>query len=287
MPKLLSGLVDETGDAFIANMDRAGIDVSMIMMIDVGQPVFGEEPEVPVEAQIEFYAEIQKRHKGRLYCHAAVDHRRAGHVELLKRAIAGHGLVGIGEITPDGFSIADEALRPAMTLASDLGAPVQLHTRTGVWTDLSGKDYSEGNSVHPMHAARLARELPDLKIVLCHAGFPHWWHAAGAAIADHPNCVIDISNWNEEFEEHEGDLVARLATWRSLVGTERILFASDQPSGPRFTGERSTLKEWANFIRGLPENAARWGYRFTAEEAAAIMGGNAMRFYGLDGESRT
>ncbi len=107
------------------------------------------------------------------------------------------------------------------------------------------------------------------------------------AIADHPNCVIDISNWNEEFEEHEGDLVARLATWRSLVGTERILFASDQPSGPRFTGERSTLKEWANFIRGLPENAARWGYRFTAEEAAAIMGGNAMRFYGLDGESRT
>jgi predicted TIM-barrel fold metal-dependent hydrolase len=286
MPKLLSGLVDETGDGFIANMDRAGIDVSMIMMIDVGLPVFGEEPEIPVERQIEFYADIQRRHAGRLYCHAAVDHRRPGHVDLLRHGIKDLGLVGIGEITPDGFSIADDVVRPAMRLASDLGAPVQVHTRTGVWTELAGHDFSERNSVHPAHVARLARELPDLRIVLCHAGFPHWWHAAAAAIADLPNCVIDISNWNEDFAGHEGELVAKLATWRSLIGIERILFASDQPSGPRFTGERSTLREWAAFIRDLPQHAARWGYRFSEAEAAAIMGRNAMRFYGLEGGKR-
>ena len=281
MPKLLSGIVDETGDDFIANMDRASVYASLIMMLDVGEPVFGEEPETSLERQIEFYAELQQRHRGRLFCHVAVDFRRSNHLDLIRRAVIENGFVGIGEITPDGFSIADDTIRPMMKLASDLGIPVQLHTRTGVWTDLSGTDFSEDNTVHPIHVARLARDLPDLKVVLCHAGFPHWWHAAGSAIIDLPNCVLDISNWNEDFHENEGELVARLATWRSLVGIDRILFASDQPSGVRFTGDRSTLREWVAFIRDLPINAARWGYRFTTDEAEAILGRNAARFYNL------
>ena len=49
MPRLLEGLVDQTGDDFIANMDAAGIDATMVMMLDVGAPVFGEEPPPPLE----------------------------------------------------------------------------------------------------------------------------------------------------------------------------------------------------------------------------------------------
>lgn len=282
MPKLLGGLVDLDGDDFIANMDRAGIDVTMVMMLDVGAPVFGEEPGTPVEQQIEFYAGLQERHPGRLRCHASVDVRREGHLELIRRAIVDHGLAGIGEITPDGFSVADESARPTMKLAAELGVPVQVHTRTGVWTDLAGSDFSEANPVHPVHVARLARELPDLKIVLCHAGFPHWWQRAAEVIADLPNCVLDISNWNETYRENEGEMIVRLATWRSLVGIERILFASDQASGPRFTGERSELPQWVDFVRRLPENAARWGYSFGEDEVRAMLGANALRFYDGD-----
>lgn len=281
LPKLLSGIVDPDGDQFVANMDAAGVATSLIMMIDVGAPVFGEEPEVGVEAQIDYYAALQKRHPGRLYCHAGVDHRRPGHLDIVRRAIRDGGLVGIGEITPDGFSVADAAFRPLMRLAADLGVPVQIHTRTGVWTEFAGVDFSEANPVHPVHVARLAREVPDLKIVLCHAGFPHWWQRAAELIADLPNCVLDISNWNETLGHDEAELVARLATWRALVGIERILFASDQASGARFTGERSELPHWTGFIRDLPARAARWGTRFTPAEAAAIAGANARRFYSL------
>lgn len=279
MPRLLSGLVDTDGDDFVANMDRAGIDVTMVMMIDVGAPIFGEEPETPVEKQIEFYAALQKRHPDRLRCHVSVDIRRDDHVGLMRRAILDHGLSGVGEITPDGFSACGADARPMMRLAADLGVPVQIHTRTGVWTDFAGTDFSEANPVHPVHVARLARELPDLKIVLCHAGFPHWWQAAAELIADLPNCVLDISNWNETYRHDEGEMIARLATWRSIVGAERILFASDQASGKRFTGERSELPQWVEFIRLLPENASRWGYRFSQDEATAILGANALRFY--------
>jgi predicted TIM-barrel fold metal-dependent hydrolase len=81
---------------------------------------------------------------------------------------------------------------------------------------------------------------------------------------------------------HEpSEIIARLATWRQIVGSERILFASDQASGRRFTGERSKLPEWVQFFRDLPGNAADAGYRFTAEEADMILGGNARRFYAM------
>ena len=280
MPKLLSGLVDTNGDDFVANMDRAGVDVTMVMMIDVGAPIFGEEPDTPIDEQIEFYGHLQKRHPDRLRCHVSVDIRRDGHCELIRRAVVEHGLCGVGEITPDGFSASGPEARPMMMLAAELGVPVQIHTRTGVWTDFAGTDFSEANPVHPVHVAELARAIPDLKIILCHAGFPHWWQAAAEAIADLPNCVLDISNWNETYREDQGEMIARLATWRSIVGAERILFASDHASGKRFTGERSELPEWVDFIRRLPENAARWGYRFSEDEAAAILGANALRFYG-------
>ncbi len=138
----------------------------------------------------------------------------------------------------------------------------------------------EENPAHPVHVAALARRLPDLRLVLSHAGYPDWWQVAGEAIADLQNCVLDVSNWNERLDEPDG-IVARLATWRGLVGAERILFASDQPSGPRFTGARSRLPEWVAFFRDLPAVAARAGYRFTREEADAILGRNAARFYGL------
>lgn len=281
LPRLLSGVEDTDGDDFVKNMDRAGIDRSMIMMIDVGNPVFGEEPRVTVDQQIEFYGALQKRHKNRLHCHVSVDFRREGYLEAIRRGIRDHGLVGVGELTPDGFAADDESVRPMFKLAADLGVPVQIHTRAGVWTEFASADYSENNPVHPVHVARLAKAVPDLKIILCHAGFPHWWQVAAEVVADLPNCVLDVSNWNEYPSKDPAGLVARLATWRSLVGSDRILFASDQASGERFTGERSELPHWVDFFRELPANAAKWGYRFSEAEAEQMLGANAHKFYNL------
>lgn len=281
MPKLLSGIVDPDGDQFIEHMNRCGVDASMIMMIDVGEPVFGEEPQTSLEEQIEFYAALQNRHRGRLFCHVSVDLARPNCLELTKWALRDQGLCGIGEITPNGLSVNDPRMRPMMKLAADEGVPVQVHTRAGIWTDFEGRNLTLANPAHPQHVADLAREIPDLKLILCHAGFPHWWQIAAEAIADLSNCVLDISNWNETFSGNEAETVARLATWRSLVGSERILFASDQPSGPRFTGPKSHLKEWVDFIRDLPAMAQIAGYRFSSEDTAQIMGGNAAKVYGI------
>lgn len=280
IPKLLDGVVDETGDDFVTNMDTAGVTAAFVMMVDAGTPLFGAEPATTVDLQVEYYARLQERHRGRLFAHVAVDHRRPNCLSLISRAVRELGFVGIGEITPAGFTVADDALRPLMRLAADLGVPVQIHTRSGIWTELDGANLTESNTAHPIHVARLAHALPALKLVLCHAGYPHWWQAAAQAIADCPNCVLDVSNWNERLTAPQ-EIVARLAAWRSLLGIERILFASDQVSGPRFTGARSSLGKWVAFFRDLPAVAQAAGYRFTAEEASRILGRNAQAFYDL------
>jgi predicted TIM-barrel fold metal-dependent hydrolase len=281
VPKLLDGVVDETGDDFVKNMDSAGVAAAFVMMVDAGAPSFGMEPAITIDRQIEYYARLQEHHRGRLFAHVAVDHRRATCLSIVSRAVRDLNFVGIGEITPAGFTVADDALSPLMRLAADLGVPVQIHTRSGIWTELDGANLTESNPSHPIHVARLAQALPSLKLVLCHAGYPHWWQAAAEAIADYPNCVLDVSNWNERLTEpHE--IVARLAAWRSLLGIERILFASDQVSGPRFTGARSSLNKWVAFFRDLPGIAHTAGYRFTAEETSRILGRNAQAFYGLE-----
>jgi predicted TIM-barrel fold metal-dependent hydrolase len=280
MPRLLDGVVDETGDLFIANMDRAGVDVSLIMMVDGGAPLFGEEPDVTLQEQIEWYAATQQRHRGRLRMHVYPDHRRREQLDLIRYAVREHGFVGIGEITPDGFRISDPQVRPAMRLACELGVPVQVHTRSGIWTEFQGKDLSEANPCHPVHVQRLARDLPDLKLVLSHSGFPYWWQRAAELIADMSNCFLDISNWNEHLQDPQ-DIIPKLATLKSLVGADRIMFGSDQVSGVRFCGERSRLDQWVGLIRDLPKLAESLGYVFTSAETAEILGAAAQRLYGL------
>lgn len=280
LPRLIEGVVDETGDAFVETMDAAGVAVAAIMMVDAGEPLFGEEPAVPIEAQIEWYAAIAARHPGRLKPHVQIDHRRSNALALVRRAVVDHGFAGIGEITPDGFAVDEPALRPMMHLAADLGVPVHVHTRSGLWADIRGHDHSFANPAHPAHVSALARAVPGLKLVLAHAGWPHWWAEAADCVADLETCHLDVSNWDEGGIVPEA-IVPRLACLRGRVGTDRILFASDQVSGPRFSGQRSRLAPWVAFFRHLPQTAERCGYRFLAEEAAAIVGGNAARLFGI------
>src|SRR5262245_58530807 len=156
LPKLLDGVVDETGEDFVKNMDTAGVDAALVMMVDAGTPLFGMEPATTIDRQVEYYAMLQERHRGRLFAHVAVDHRRATCLSIVILPARYICFVGIGEITRAGFTVAADALSPLMRLAADLGIAVQIHTRSGICTELDGANLTESNPAHPIHVARLA-----------------------------------------------------------------------------------------------------------------------------------
>lgn len=280
MPKLLDGIVDEDGKLFIENMDRAGVDVTILNMTDFGRYWSGAEPEIPLEEQVEFYAELNKKYPNRLYFFAFFDPRRKNHVDLFERAVLDYGCIGCGELSPHGFKVTDEIVQPLFKKCMELSVPVFIHTRVGHGTEMKGEDYTLDNEAHPFHVRALQAAYPDLIIILGHAGYDLWWAEASRIAIGNPNCYLDLSDWDSELSE-PGAFLSKLASMRDMVGADHILFGSDQTSGKRFCGEKSLLPNWVAFMKNLTEEARTYGYKFSKEEVQLILGDNAKRIMNL------
>lgn len=281
LPKLLNGIADGTGGKmFLDNMDAAGVDISFLLASDVWIRNNGQEPPIPFEKQLEELAEVQQTHKDRLYVWVYVDPRRPKALELFARAIDEYGFKGCGEISAEGFNLDDELIQPMFKKCADSGIPVDIHIRSGMGVTTFGSDVSVNNASHPEHVKKLAKKYPEMKIFIAHSGYSTWWQAAIQTALECPNCYLDLSDWNYDLP-NMAEFVAKLAAMRDTLGAERILFSSDQISGPRFCGEKSTLPQWVNFFKTLPEQATNYGYHFTQKEVDLILGGNAQKLFNL------
>jgi predicted TIM-barrel fold metal-dependent hydrolase len=61
------------------------------------------------------------------------------------------------------------------------------------------------------------------------------------------------------------------------LGKDRVLFGTDNP----FVAALMSTKEYADLIKGLPQNAPD-GITFTEDEVNAILGDNAARIFNLN-----
>jgi len=279
LSKIEEGLVDPDGKMYIENMDRAGIDTTFINMSDWGYWT-GEEPETTLEEQIAFYSGLQEKYPGRLFSFAFADPRRENSLELFQKAISKYGLKGLGEFTTKNLYPYDEIVIPLFTICIDLDVPVFFHTRAGGGTKLTGSDYTLQNNAHPKHLERILAVYPDLKVIMGHSGYPNWWEVAASVARGHPNCYLDLSNWNND-RTNLANIIPKIACMRDMVGADHICFGTDHQSGRRFSGDRSWLPEWVDFFKRLPETAKTYGYQFTEEEVSLILGGNAQRIFKL------
>ena len=279
LPKIEDGITDPDGTDFIENMDKAGVDASIVMMTDFGVFWTGEEPPISYEDQVARYAQLQHQNPGRLYACAFADPRRKNSIKMVKKAVKEHGLKGCGEFTTRDLVVNGRESAALAALCVDLDIPLVIHTRAGEGIDLEGADYSVANHNHPVHLGKLAQTHKDLKIVIAHAGYPKWWSAAIEVARDFPNCYLELSNWNFGALDLD-DVIPILSSMRDFVGAERILFASDHPSGRRYRA-LNFLKGWVDYFKALPERAKTFGYDFTEDEVGLMLGGNAKRLFNL------
>jgi predicted TIM-barrel fold metal-dependent hydrolase len=267
-----AGYVDPDGRLLAGDLDAAGVDAAVLMMLDHGIGL-GEEAPVARDRILEYYAGLAARYPGRLYFFVGVDPRRPDAVSFLRRAAA-RGARGLKLYPPDGFSCDHPAAVALCRLCADLGLAVMVHTAFVGWP-------FEGDKANPLALTAVQKAVPDLVLLVGHAGYPLWGPEAAAVVADHPGSYLEISQWQDLLDRDPGALVRVLADFRDRVGAHRIVFGSDHCSGPRFSGARSRLAAWVRFVRDLPETAGRYGRRFTREEVALILGGNMARILGL------
>lgn len=255
-------------------LDRAGVDAAICLTLDWGWAL-GDTTGASPEEMMQHYSELQRKYEGRFHAIANVDPRRPGAVETYERAIKEWRLKGLKVYPPVGLYPYDEAYFPFYEKSLEFGVPVYIHTAMEPSFPLRPR------FAYPLGVGDVQVRYPELTIILAHSGYPKWDEEAIEVARNHPDTYMELSNWNFTAKKDPGRVVRLISKMRDQMGAHRILFGSDHLGGPRFSGEKSILPEWVNFVRMLADIAPDYGCQFTQDEIDLIMGGNAQRLFGL------
>jgi len=239
-----------TADELIANMDKEGIDVSVVLNIG------WRSHELCLETN-DYIMEAIARYPNRLVGFCAVqplDSEKA--LVELERCVRG-GVKGIGELRCDtqGFDLADEVImRPIAQVAMEHHLVLLTHSSEPV-----GHSYPGKGAITPDILYRFIQNFPDLSIVCAH------WGGGLPFYALMPEVSRALSN--VYFDTAASPFLYQDAIFEhmlGIVGADKILFGSDHP----LIAQDRIVKS----IRSL---------KLPAEAESMILGGNAERILAL------
>ena len=210
-----------TSEDLLRNMDRAEIDMSLIMGI-------------PHVYDNDYIIEQWKQHEDRFIPWAYIDPWRHAKPEQSIRELAEQGFRGI-KLRAVGlrFHLSDHVLLdPILHACRENGLIVSMHT-------------GDDAACTPFQLKEMAVAFPDLQFVLIHGGFRMLIEDAIQVAKDCPNVIIDQtagSSW-------------QLRRALDELGAERILYGSDSP----FMDTRVELKRFRVAIQDPTELALAIG----------------------------
>jgi predicted TIM-barrel fold metal-dependent hydrolase len=169
----------------------------------------------------------------------------------------------------DHYSPDDEKVAfPIFDRAQEMGIPVMIHQAS---TPARHAPLELGR---PWLLDAVGRHFPDLKLLVCHAGFP-WLDECIVLVERHPNFYMDVSFTNSLLTREEMyRFIERCKRWG--VPLTKVCWGTDYPCF-------QTVAELVPKFLTMNEEAERLGMpRISEEEMALMMGGNFLRFCGLE-----
>jgi predicted TIM-barrel fold metal-dependent hydrolase len=267
--RIVEGWFDETGDLLIADMDTAGVDHSVVFVLDFG-PYAGTEDSVSLKERYELFHRAIERHPTRISLFGGIDPRRPDASRFIRRAKAEWNIKGVKIWPPAGaMPNAPYCYRLYQTCA-ELDLPVVIHTGQEI-----GPMHSD--TTHPSLCDQPASDFPELTFVLAHAGMG-WWEEAAEMAWHHPNVHLDIAYWQSKLLRHPGLFQRELRDLITLSGPTKVMFGSDWPAMRLVPKARHEV--FVDALASLPRNGIS-GVSFGQEEIDLLLGGNAQRVYKL------
>lgn len=241
-----------TPDALLEHLDAAGIDHAFLIAVRAGSYLNRISFEVPYES----VAAVVEKYPDRFSGLAGVDPTRGMRgVRELEHAVREYGFVG-AHLYPHWFEASPDAARyyPYYAKCAELDIPIQMQ----VGHCLRYSDERPLASVaRPLALDRIACDLPELKLVGIHIGWP-WTEEMIAVAYKHPNVYIGSDayaprHWPEAFVKY-------IDSW----GQDKVLFGTDFP-----------VIDHERAIREIADLPIRPGSR------AKLLRNNAIDLYGL------
>jgi len=267
MKKALETWGDATGEGLIALMDEAGIDLTVICMVDNADNEL-LKPEI-MQRGNKRIGEVAQRFPGRVMALAGVDPRRPEAPDMMKQCFEEFGVKGLKYHPDNGFEpCSPESYKVLEVVVENKGI---LLTHTGPLPPPSRSKFAD-----PSLLADLGVDFPGLKVIAAHMGAVNWRSWATLA-AFQPNLYGDMAMWDSYAFGNYKLFCRELRDILDHVGVSKVLFGTDNPI---FNTVMPT-KKYIQLIKDLPTNAPD-GIEFTKEEVDAILGGNAAKVLGLD-----
>lgn len=241
--------------ALLREMDDAGIDKAVVLVIDFGLAFPGGE-----RSLAELHDDVRALMRtGRFIGFVGVDPRRGRDgVEFFERAVRDWGFRGLKLYPPCGYSPSDERLFPYYEICAAHGLPVLTHVGPTSCA-LSFKH------TRPDDVDDAAHRFPKVNFILAHAAVT--WHEEAGRLAQYrPNVFLDVSGFQSELAD--GSFLAIMRAHRRRGLCRKLLFGTDWPIH-RFFGSQ---QKWVDAMRELERQGA-----LSADELAGILGGNALR----------
>lgn len=240
--------------SMVEEMDRAGIDKAILLVIDFGLAYKN------VESTIE---EIHLAHKkllesGRFMAFSNVDPRRGKEgLDLFEKAVREWGFCGMKLYPPCGYSPDDRILFPYYEICQQLRLPVLTHTGPTAAT-------LPFRHTQPQHVDDAAFHFPDVNFILGHAAVTHYQDAALLA-QFRPNVFLDLSGFQTAINRSEFKSIMQWHIARGLA--KKLLFGTDWPIH-RFWGSQ---RDWVEKFTQLETESV-----LTGEDVKNILGENLL-----------
>ncbi|MFD6887274.1 amidohydrolase family protein [Streptomyces sp. NPDC059957] len=265
-------------------MDRHGIDAAVLSITAPGVTFLKGDESAKLARQVnEYFAELIRRHPGRFGAFAVLPLPDvAAAREELAYAIDELGLDGVGLLTSyEDRYLGDPEFEPLLAELTERGLPVHVHPMTPPSKDLATFDlppslyeftFETTRTVASLLFNRTLDRLPDLKLILSHAGgtLPFlaqrmtYGPTIGAYLTERAPEDLIGSLGRLHYDIAMSATEYALPALTKLAGTGNILFGSDFP----FMPAAHTTENTAGF-RAFPG--------WSDEERAAIGRTNALR----------
>ena len=241
-----------TVDAYLAKMDRAGIDRSLLIAVRAGDMNMRGSFEIPY-ARV---AEVCRAHPDRFSGLAGVDPFRGMQgLRDLECAVRDHGFVG-AHLYPHWFGLAPDHAKyyPYYAKCCELDIPIMMQVGQNLVYSRERRLPSVGR---PICLDTVAIDFPELKLLGIHIGVP-WSDEMIAMAWKHENVFIGVDAYAPKHWP------AALVHYLNSYGRHKVLFGTDWPV---IDPERA--------VREVAELALR------PETMDALMRDNALRVFRL------
>ena len=204
-------------DAYLAKMDRAGIDRSLLIAVRCGDLDIRGSFEIPYSR----VAEVCAAHPARFSGLAGVDPFRGMQgLRDLEHAVRYHGFVG-AHLYPHWFGLApdDAKYYPYYAKCCELDIPIMMQVGQNL---IYSRERRLPSVARPITLDKVAIDFPELKLLGIHIGVP-WAEEMIAMAWKHENVFIGVDAYAPKHWPKA------LVKYLDSYGREKVLFGTDWP----------------------------------------------------------